>query len=539
MLNLVCVRILRFCGITVALWSVSAAAEIVIVSPAEGQVVPLLTEAQRAYVQTPRETREPWFADNRAKRAELRRIGSKPNPVRVAWTGADGQPVTVTVFKLPNRESVYSFSGKTNELAISNLEIARDYTVEVVAGADKASRRFRTEDLAPRFMDVPNIGNMRDLGGRVGLDGRRVRQGRIYRSAGWNSNAVWPMKKVKGEKGKTKKVVDDSRPPVPGTNRLTSAGRDYPEIELTNFSPITPRIDLVSQKSDRGLSPSNILQSIRDYIDITYGGGNPQVYSNMLRHIEWIKGNLFEQTGLIGDSPIAQRIRIVRWLINGVPNYRGEFDPKIVLDKTINTRIRNYLTEADVLATDGVFDIDWNYLYDSISPRTVEAACGEPTNITYMIVIGDGPFTWTTSPQTNFVIKACNTVITRKFSFCDESRSYGPAGTWLFYYILRRTEPLPAIVNGNRVTLAWHVDIPLIDDYTAFRIKILSSGVEVHDTGLFRSPARHSDGTQRWMIKTELAPGTYDWKIAAYNSKFFHEDTSLYTNGVPFTVTGE
>lgn len=227
MLNRVCVRILRFCGMAVALWSVSAAAEIAIVSPSEGQVVPLLTEAQRAYVQTPRETREPWFADNKVKRAELRRIGSKPNPVRIAWTGAAGRPVSVTVFKLPNRESVYSFSGKTNELAISNLEIARDYAVEVVAGADKASRRFKTEDLAPRFMDVPNIGNLRDLGGRVGLDGRRVKQGRIYRSAGWNSNAEWPTKKVKDKNGKTKKVADDSRPPVAGTNRLTSAGRDY------------------------------------------------------------------------------------------------------------------------------------------------------------------------------------------------------------------------------------------------------------------------------------------------------------------------
>lgn len=254
MLNRFCVRIMRFCGVAVALWSVSAAAGIAIVSPSEDQVVPLLTEAQRAYVKTPRETREPWFADNKAKRSELRKIGSKPNPVRVAWTGADGQPVTVTVFKLPKRESVYSFSGKTNELAIFNLEIARDYAVEVAAGRDKATRRFKTEDLAPRFMDVPNIGNMRDLGGRVGLDGRRVKQGRIYRSAGWNSNAVWPMKKIKDKNGKKKKVVDESRPPVAGTNRLTSAGRDY----ALNVLGIKSDIDLRKDSECWGMTGSPI-----------------------------------------------------------------------------------------------------------------------------------------------------------------------------------------------------------------------------------------------------------------------------------------
>ena len=52
---------------------------------------------------------------------------------------------------------------------------------------------------------------MRDIGGRMGLGGRRVRQGRIYRSAGLNSNAT------KAKDGTMK----------PGKERLNDAARKY------------------------------------------------------------------------------------------------------------------------------------------------------------------------------------------------------------------------------------------------------------------------------------------------------------------------
>ncbi len=51
--------------------------------------------------------------------------------------------------------------------------------------------RFRTEDLAPRWIAVEgDVRNFRDLGGRRTADGRRVKQGRIFRSAGLNANSV-------------------------------------------------------------------------------------------------------------------------------------------------------------------------------------------------------------------------------------------------------------------------------------------------------------------------------------------------------------
>ena len=50
---------------------------------------------------------------------------------------------------------------------------------------------FVTEDFAPRWIAVEgDVKNFRDLGGRIGLGGRRVRQGLAYRGQGLNDNSV-------------------------------------------------------------------------------------------------------------------------------------------------------------------------------------------------------------------------------------------------------------------------------------------------------------------------------------------------------------
>ena len=38
-------------------------------------------------------------------------------------------------------------------------------------------------------MNVPDVDNFRDLGGRLGLEGRRIAQNKIYRSSGLNNNS--------------------------------------------------------------------------------------------------------------------------------------------------------------------------------------------------------------------------------------------------------------------------------------------------------------------------------------------------------------
>jgi len=172
----------------------AADAGIRLVAPAEGEVVPLLNETQRGYVRMPREERVNAYT-NEAFRRALRDGGEVPAKVAFAWEGeageGEGPAFTVEVRRRPDGKLF--FRGWTDDRRLEAdgcFEIAREWEWTVRArGGAAATGTFRTEDLAPRLIDGGAVPNVRDLGGRVGLDGRRVRQGLVFRSAGLNSNA--------------------------------------------------------------------------------------------------------------------------------------------------------------------------------------------------------------------------------------------------------------------------------------------------------------------------------------------------------------
>ena len=110
------------------------------------------------------------------------------------------------------------------EVPRANLEIATRYYWKVVCRGrcgfgcgphhgckdckklvESAVSEFVTEDFAPRWIAIEGgVGNFRDFGGRLGLDGRRVRQGLVYRGQGLNDNSVT------GEaKGRNRLTVED------------------------------------------------------------------------------------------------------------------------------------------------------------------------------------------------------------------------------------------------------------------------------------------------------------------------------------------
>jgi len=157
-------------------------------APAEGSVVPLVKAAQKAYLDLPREERRAQFASTSARK-KMSAVGYDPEPVTLAWKDAKGA-VDVSVRRASDGRVVFA----TNAVGLAtvkvwNLEIARDYAWTVKDASGTVTAHFKTEDYAPRFIHVPKIPNIRDLGGRIGLDGRRVKQGMIYRSAGLNDNA--------------------------------------------------------------------------------------------------------------------------------------------------------------------------------------------------------------------------------------------------------------------------------------------------------------------------------------------------------------
>ncbi len=179
--------------------AVSAAepAPLKLLAPAEGATVPLLNERQKAFLAMPHAERIAAYS-NETFRSELRKTaGYCPKPVRLEWDGGDATGgvravYTVEVRRRPDGTPVFRADTVGTSVEVDNLEIAREYEWTVHANAlghESATGTFRTEDRAPRLIRGGAVPNVRDLGGRIGLDGRRVRQGLVFRSAGLNANA--------------------------------------------------------------------------------------------------------------------------------------------------------------------------------------------------------------------------------------------------------------------------------------------------------------------------------------------------------------
>ena len=170
-------RLGGFCMAALAALAVSA--QIELVAPANGASVRQMHTVQREFAKAP------WAQWNAQK---LRSRGSTPVPIKLQWKG-DAKEYQVTVRRLPDGKVVFDQTVATNCVAVDSLEIATEWEWTVSAGSDKLVSRFKTEDRLPRLVRMTGSNNCRDIGGRRGLGGRRIRQGLVYRTAGLNSNA--------------------------------------------------------------------------------------------------------------------------------------------------------------------------------------------------------------------------------------------------------------------------------------------------------------------------------------------------------------
>lgn len=173
------------------------ALEVVPLAPRDGATVPLLNNAQKAFLAMPRAERVAFFADAAKRKQLVKTAHWWPRPVDLAWqSDAPGQTkFRVLVSEHADMSDPLVVTGRDGKAKIDDLKIGTTYywRVEAIApdGNSALSKigSFSTENAAPRLLRLPNVPNVRDLGGRKTKSGMYVKQGRIFRTAGLNYNA--------------------------------------------------------------------------------------------------------------------------------------------------------------------------------------------------------------------------------------------------------------------------------------------------------------------------------------------------------------
>lgn len=225
---------IMFAGAALAVLAAQCA--VVPVSPVADAEVKLVADAQKKVMNMAKyDERLAFLQWDRANGKKVRhdKHWRKALPVTLEWKATEGEKgpwkieigrksdfSDARVWYKPVRETDKA-TGRTGgkdlskknekfEVPLANFEINAKYYWRVSAhplcgwgchpkhGCEAAKKvvtseaaSFKTEDFAPRWMAIEGrVDNMRDLGGRKTVDGRRVKQGMIYRGQGLNDNSV-------------------------------------------------------------------------------------------------------------------------------------------------------------------------------------------------------------------------------------------------------------------------------------------------------------------------------------------------------------
>ena len=277
----------------------------------------------------------------------------------------------------------------------------------------------------------------------------------------------------------------------------TSRGYEYPMIDVTETSTITPRFDVWAAGT------------------ALYNTTNAPVSGKT----EGNEGNSDggDATELPASTPV--RVRVVRWKVDGEQSYSFPFEPRVVFNRMMDPRITKILTEADFL-DENTHDIDWEYFSSEVANSDISAYY-PVKEAEYLVVLGEGPVFWRNSFDTNTWVTASTQVIKRKFNdelFRTRDVVYEPATNGSFGAISwsielhKPNQGYYPFASSNIPPVA--LSVIYKDDWTSasarqdFMQGTSNTSYTFNVYGTFRMPPQSADGRWRWWPPSSfLVPG--------------------------------
>ncbi|MBR4770867.1 MAG: tyrosine-protein phosphatase, partial [Clostridia bacterium] len=134
--------------------------------------VDLHTPAQQAFLRDEN--------DNCKTYADGMTESDEPSPVSLSWDADAKGPYTVRIGEKPDLSDARIYSTDAPSLDVYNLKIGTRYYWTV---GDEPPATFVTFNAPPRNLSVGGVMNARDLGGWKTADGKRIKQGLVYRTS--------------------------------------------------------------------------------------------------------------------------------------------------------------------------------------------------------------------------------------------------------------------------------------------------------------------------------------------------------------------
>ena len=128
---------------------------------------------------------------------------SKPNSLKLSWSISDSE-LELTGLRLNLYEKgldlstdasipvvTYLLDKDATSTNITNLKVGKNYAWSITAIAGEKEHNsvesyFSTKDGVARFIDIDGLSNVRDCGGWTGLNGKKIKQGLLYRGEEFN-----------------------------------------------------------------------------------------------------------------------------------------------------------------------------------------------------------------------------------------------------------------------------------------------------------------------------------------------------------------